>query len=111
MVTEMPTGDQLPKHINRVIAVNRMKKVNAIIGFTRIDEMERVDDLATRLVKLTRDGRPTWVPATEDRGEGVFLQLDENAVARWEAQIRPSPLWHGHRDAHRHNYRRRFSAT
>jgi hypothetical protein len=111
MVTEMPTGERLPSHIQRVVAVNRMKRVNAIIGFTRIDEMERVDDLATRLVKLTRDGRPTWVPATEDRGEGVFLQLDENAVTQWEAQIRPSPLWQAHRDSHRHNYRRRFSAS
>ncbi|HYS34291.1 MAG TPA: DUF1998 domain-containing protein [Pseudonocardiaceae bacterium] len=111
MVTEMPTGDQLPKHINRVIAVNRMKKVNAVIGFTRIDEMDRVNDLATRLVKLTRDGRPTWVPATEDRGEGIFLQLDENAVASWEAQILPSSLWRAHRDAHRRNFARRFSET
>jgi hypothetical protein len=111
MVTEMPTGERLPQTIQRVIAVNRMKKVNAIIGFTRVDEMERVDDLATRLVKLTRDGRPTWVPATEDRGEGVFLQLDENAVAAWEAKIRRSPLWQAHREAHRHNYVRRFSAT
>jgi hypothetical protein len=111
MVTEMPTSDQLPPGINRVIAVNRMKKVNAVIGFTRIDEMDRVNDLVTRLVKLTRDGRPTWVPATEDRGEGVFLQLDETAVSTWEGQIRRSSLWPEHRDAHRRNYARRFSIT
>jgi hypothetical protein len=111
MVTEMPTGDQLPRQIHRVIAVNRMKKVNAVLGFTRIDEMDRVNDLATRLVKLTRDGRPAWVPATEDRGEGIFLQLDENAVAAWEAQILPTPQWKAHRDSHRRNFARRFSAT
>ncbi|MFI7509064.1 DrmB family protein [Micromonospora aurantiaca] len=111
MVTEMPTAADLPKQVHRVIAVNRMKKVNAVIGFTRIDEMDRVNDLASRLVKLTRDGRPTWVPATEDRGEGIFLQLDENAVAAWEAQILPTALWRAHREAHRHNFSRRFSAT
>jgi AAA domain len=32
MVTEMPIGGRLPKQVQRVIAVNRMKKVNAIIG-------------------------------------------------------------------------------
>lgn len=111
MVTEMPTGSQLPSSVQRVIAVNRMKKINAVIGFTRIDEMDRVNDLSSRLVKLTRDGRPTWVPATEDRGEGIFLQLDENAVASWEAKILTSTLWREHRDSHRRNFARRFSAT
>ncbi|MGH3734221.1 MAG: DrmB family protein [Micromonosporaceae bacterium] len=111
MVTEMPTGADLPDRIRRVIAVNRMKKVNAFIGFTRIDEMERVGDLPTRLVKLTRNRRPGWVPATEDRGEGIFLQLDEDAVAAWEARIVPSRLWRQHGESHGRNFRRRFSAT
>jgi hypothetical protein len=111
MVTEMPKGSGLPKVIDRVIAVNRMKKVNAILGFTRLDEMERVGDVATRLVKLTRDGKPTWVPATEDRGEGIFLQLDETAVAGWEARILGSRLWAAHRRANRRNFARRFSET
>ncbi|GGN37668.1 hypothetical protein FHR83_005353 [Actinoplanes campanulatus] len=111
MVTETATSPDLPDQIHRVIAVNRMKKVNAVLGFTRIDEMDRVNDLATRLVKLTRDGRPTWVPATEDRGEGIFLQLDENKVADWETKIVNTGLWKAHRQAHRHNFSRRFSAT
>jgi hypothetical protein len=111
MVTEMPRDERLPAPIHRVIAVNKMKKVNAVIGFTRIDELERVADVATRLVKLTRDGKPTWVPATEDRGEGIFVQLDEAAVATWEDQVRRSPLWAAHQEAHRRNFGRRFSTT
>ena len=35
-----------------------------------------------RVAPLTRNGRPTWVPATEDRGEGFFLQFDESSCAR-----------------------------
>ncbi|MEV6931441.1 DUF1998 domain-containing protein [Dactylosporangium sp. NPDC051485] len=111
MVTEMPKSAHLPAAVHRVIAVNRMKKINAVIGFTRIDEMDRVSDLDSRLVKLTRDGRPAWVPATEDRGEGIFLQLNEAAVASWEAQILASPLWEAHRSAHWRNFERRFSNT
>ena len=111
MVTDMPRGPALPGKINRVVAVNQMKKVNAFIGFTRLDEMDRVNDLPTRLAKLTRNGKPAWVPATEDRGEGIFLQLNLDAVEEWENTIYGSPLWAAHRAAHRRNFRRRFSET
>jgi hypothetical protein len=87
MVTEMQRDYALHPGISRVVAVNQMKKVNAVLGFTRLDEIDRVNDLASRLVKLTRNGKPTWVPATEDRGEGIFLQLDLDAVEAWEAPI------------------------
>ena len=35
---------------------------------------------------LARD-RPTWVPASEVRGEGIFLRVDESALSAWEAQV------------------------
>ncbi len=111
MVTEEQRHADLDTRITRVVAVNQMKKVNAVLGFTRLDEMDRVNDLASRLVKLTRDARPTWVPATEDRGEGVFLQLDPEKVAAWEEKILVSDLWDAHRKAHRRNFQRRFSET
>lgn len=111
MVTEQTVDTELPVGISRVIAVNKMKKVNALIGFSRLDEMSRVNDVAGRLVKLTRTSKPRWVPATEDRGEGVFIQLDEKAVSDWEAKIQDSPLWKAHCSAHRRNFERRFSET
>jgi hypothetical protein len=111
MVTDMPRGPALPGKINRVVAVNQMKKVNAFIGYTRLDEMDRVNDLPGRLVKLTRNGKPAWVPATEDRGEGIFLQLNLDAVQLWENAIYNTPLWAAHRAANRRNFRRRFSET
>ncbi|PPH89824.1 DUF1998 domain-containing protein [Rathayibacter sp. AY1D5] len=111
MVTEMQRSDQLHSRITRVVGVNRMKRVNAVLGFTRLDEMDRVNDAASRLVDLTRGGRPTWVPATEDRGEGIFLQLDLAAVDRWERQIATTALWDAHVQSHRRNFARRFSET
>jgi hypothetical protein len=112
MVTEMaPLDPALHPAVARVVAVNKMKKVNAVLGFTRLDEMDRVNDLASRLVKLTRHGKPTWVPATEDRGEGIFVQLDLERVAGWEAQIEDTPLWEAHRLSHQRNFGRRFSDT
>jgi hypothetical protein len=107
----MPRGPLLAANISRVVAVNKMKKVNAFIGFTRLDEMDRVNDLPSRLVKLTRNGKPTWVPSTEDRGEGIFLQLNLDEVQAWENSIYDTPLWTAHREAHQRNFRRRFSDT
>lgn len=101
----------LRPEIIRVLAVERLRKVNALVGYTRIDDMDRVGDLPRRLAPLTRTSRPAWTVATEDRGEGIFLQLDEPAVAFWEARVRSSDLWRAHLDAHRRNFIRRFSDT
>ncbi|MEH0625049.1 DUF1998 domain-containing protein [Streptomyces stelliscabiei] len=101
----------LPTQITRVLAVERLRKVNALIGFTRIDAMDRVGDLPRRLVPLTRTIRPSWTVATEDRGEGIFLQLDDQAVAAWEERIYTTDIWRAHQEAHRRNFHRRFSET
>ncbi|MEU3168536.1 DUF1998 domain-containing protein [Streptosporangium sp. NPDC006930] len=97
--------------ITRVLAIERLRKVNALVGFTRIDAMDRVGDLPRRLVPLTRAPRPEWTVATEDRGEGIFLQLDEAAIASWEEQIYKTAEWAAHGEAHRRNFYRRFSET
>lgn len=101
----------LPSQIDRVLAVESLRKVNALVGFTRIDEIDRVDDLPDRMVPLTRSTRPKWTVATEDRGEGIFLQFDEKAVDAWEQQILKSALWAALRAAHARNFTNRYSET
>ncbi len=101
----------LRPEITRVLAVERLRKVNALVGYTRIDDLDRVGDLPRRLAPLTRTPRPAWTVATEDRGEGIFLQLDEGAVESWERRVHETELWRAHRDAHRRNFSRRFSET
>ena len=102
---------QLRPEITRVLAAERLRKVNALTGFTRIDAFDRVGDVPRRLVPLTRERYPDWTVATEDRGEGVFLQLDEERVAAWEQKVLASEIWEAHRQAHRRNFNRRFSET
>jgi hypothetical protein len=104
-------GPKLRAEITRVLAVERLRKVNALTGFTRIDAFDRAGDASKRLVKLTRERYPAWTVATEDRGEGVFLQLDEERVAAWEERVGASEIWGAHRLAHRRNFERRFSDT
>ena len=110
-LTKQERGARLPAPVMRVLAVERLRKVNALVGFTRIDDMDRVGDLARRLVPLTRARYPKWTVATEDRGEGIFLQLDEARVAAWEQRVEAGSVWKDHRAAHRLNFERRFSDT
>ena len=87
-----------------MLAVERLRKVNALVGFTRIDDMDRVGDLPAAPGAADPRPRPAWTVATEDRGEGIFLQLDEERVAAWEERVLASELWEAHREAHRRNF-------
>lgn len=115
LVLSPPAGGVHPtlatKHVTRVMAIDKLRKVNAVLGFTRIDEMERANDIGQRLVHLTRGGHPTWTVATEDRGEGVYLQLDESTVSTWEKKVEDTDLWTAHQEAHERNFMARFSDT
>lgn len=103
--------ESLKSLIPEVVAVEKLKKVNAFLGFTRIDALDRIDDSKSRVAPLTRDGRPSWVPATEDRGEGFFLQFDEQRVLAWEDKILNLEIWETYRRAHELNFKRRTSKT
>ena len=111
MLSTRALGPGLRSEVTRVLAVDKLRKVNALFGFTRVDAMDRVNDLPQRMAPLTRDRQPTWTVATEDHGEGIFLQLDEARVAAWEADVEASAVWTAHVQAHRRNYQNRYSET
>lgn len=101
---------ELPVAITRVLAVERLRRVNTLLGFTRIDELDRVNDPERRLAPIAR-GNPKWLVATEDVGEGMFLELDETLVQAWEAKVERSRLWRAHQGAHLRNFENRISHT
>lgn len=86
-----------------VVAVERLRIVKALTGFTRVDSPGDFSDLAeipdVQRVRLGR-GAPTWVPAFEVRGEGIFLRLREDAIEAWRraelAKTREAELRRAH---------------
>lgn len=76
--------------VERVVLVERLREVQALLGFTRVDSPVDEDELGDRRVPLGR-GRVTFLPAAEVHGEGLFLKLREESVERWVAD-------HGERD-------------
>jgi len=97
--------------VEEVVAVDRLKRVNAFIGFTRVDPEDRIGDAKERLVRISRTDTPAWVPATEDRGEGVFLRFNEDSVQVWEQEVLNSQRWQELRMSHQRNFNRRQSAS
>ncbi len=70
--------------IDKVVLVDRLREVRALVGFSRIESAG--DDSTANLAPLQR-GRPEWVPAAEVRGEGLFLQISEQAISRWMSKV------------------------
>ena len=86
----------LATRIERIILVHRLREVIAQVGFTRFEaampdiEGELVD-INVRRAALDID--PTWVPAIENRGEGVFIAFQKQAIDEW--QKKPTVLKRG----------------
>ncbi|MGB0383197.1 MAG: DrmB family protein [Ardenticatenaceae bacterium] len=67
--------------IEKVVLVEKVREVRALLGFTRIDAPGELGErgVINRRMRLSRQ-EPKWVPASEVRGEGIFLQFREEAM-------------------------------
>ena len=89
--------------IQGVLLLQRLREVNALIGFTRVEAPEESDDPEERppMASLCRS-RPTWVPASDVHGEGIFIRFREDVIRPWEDDLasvrkRDDKLKTGHR--------------
>jgi hypothetical protein len=90
------------KVIEKVVLAERLREVRALTGFTRIespgDYTEVGDFPQDQRVPLSRTA-PKWVPTSEVRGEGVFLQVSEDAIEAWveKAKAREGEFYEAHK--------------
>jgi Domain of unknown function (DUF1998) len=74
--------------IEAVIQLHRLREVLALAGFTRFEAVtpdingEYETDVERAQIAL----EPSWFPAVDNRGEGLFIQLRANAVMNWLAR-------------------------
>jgi len=98
--TETPEGYR--DRLHGVLLLERLREVNALIGYTRVEAPEESTDPDERppMADLSRN-RPEWVPASEVHGEGIFIRFNEAKVAEWEkrtaVKARSKKLEAGHR--------------
>ena len=71
--------------VEAVIQLHRLREVMALIGFTRFEAAVRDihGDYESDVERAAIALEPSWYPAVENRGEGVFAHLRPPAVATW----------------------------
>lgn len=71
----------------RVLLVERLREVNALLGFTRVESADEKDAEAKKsdIASLCSDNKPTWVPVSEVHGEGIFIEFDQEFLRNWES--------------------------
>jgi len=73
---------RLTGHLALVNRITRLREVRALMGFSRLDSADpstrRRGDLAP-LSAVEQD----WLPATEVRGEGIYIELSPERIASW----------------------------
>ena len=95
---DKPDGDffarNLPKEewdqpwmaaVEKVVLVHRLREVVATAGFTRFEsfapDVEGELEIGVTRAPLARD--ISWLPAIENRGEGIFIQFKSKAINDW----------------------------
>jgi hypothetical protein len=74
--------------IERVVLVHRLREVAAQVGFTRFEaagpDIQGELELNVQRAPLGVD--TTWLPAVENRGEGLFLVFKPETLMRWRTK-------------------------
>jgi Domain of unknown function (DUF1998) len=89
---------------SKVVLLERLREVQALIGFTRIqspgdfeDAGQIPDEYRVSLGRRT----PQWVPTIEVKGEGIFLEFNETMLRQWEQRSsvkeHQKQSWEAHR--------------
>ncbi|EXI92854.1 MAG: hypothetical protein AW12_00334 [Candidatus Accumulibacter sp. BA-94] len=86
------------------VLVERIREVRALLGFTRIESNADFAEATMlkdgRLTRLCRES-PKWLPASEVRGEGIFLRMREEVLLAWQNKAEVQQLQQEFLDSHK----------
>ena len=95
--------DKLP-YVKSISLIDKVRVVNALIGFSRINPVSSKDDTGFVHVK---EPETRWYPAYEVRGEGIFIEFEQSDIDAW---IAANPLVIGRTKKINDNYANSFFA-
>ncbi len=66
--------------IERVIAVDRLTEITAMVGFSRLKSNYGIDDPNLAPIAKTKK---EWLPGIEQKGEGIFIKFNQEILDKW----------------------------
>jgi hypothetical protein len=80
-----PPLEAIWNKIDRVVLIHRLREVASLVGFTRFEPATNDIDgeLAIGVNRASLADEVSWVPAVENRGEGVFISFKSEEVRAW----------------------------
>jgi hypothetical protein len=75
---------ELIRTVKAISMVRRLREVRALLGFRRL-----TPDESRPLIQIDLGNQPLgWYPGVEAWGEGIFIQLNADAVREWESKVK-----------------------
>jgi hypothetical protein len=74
------------QYFEKIVLVEKLREVRALLGFTRITsprDFDNASDISAVERSPISRHNPEWLPASETRGEGIFLQFYEQKIQSW----------------------------
>ncbi len=100
----VPAPNGFEAFFEDTVLVERIREVRALLGFTRIESNADFAEATVlkdgRITKLSRES-PRWLPASEVRGEGIFLRIREDALLAWQGKPEVQQLQREFLDSHK----------
>ena len=78
----MPVDEYGLPHIKGISLVEKVRVVHALTGFSRLEPVISKDDRGYVDVKKPETN---WYPAYEVRGEGIFIEFQQDDIEKWIA--------------------------
>ena len=74
-------------YFNNIYKIDKLREIKALYGFTRLDPHDSenssmLDDKRIQTSVVEKE-KLRWCPATEVRGEGIFIEFDTSKIDNW----------------------------
>jgi hypothetical protein len=85
--TDVGVHVDLTGHLSRIRSVDALRETRALRGFTRVrDDVLKLSQGKALLRRQPLPPTRDWLPAYVVKGEGIYLELESDRLAAWEAR-------------------------
>jgi len=86
-ISDVPIHSELQSYVSKVKRVDRLTMIKVLRYFTRGNAPDPYDNESTinkqTSCKISKSVKIDWLPCVETKGEGIFISLNEEKIAKW----------------------------